>query len=615
MLWVVVPRLVAAQTEAPTLDGDAALRVPVQMPVPEPPAAAPALAATRDTRLMDLSTDLAEVAAREGGMLLERRWGGVADRLIWRGAVGDQSSDLDVSLDGAPLNLPLAGRAVGAVDLELLPVAAIERVEVEPGPFAGGYAGSLRLVSRSLEGAVGGFLFDERAGRRLSVAGGEQYQHGAALLAVEARSDVSGWARDDRVAMFGKATRDLGGGMTLALSARYFRDVWDDTDVSLDGGELWGLGGSAQLGFAVSRRVAVEAYAGALADRFERFATAAANQKEARDRNRVVTAGATLRAKPEQMWAREVSLSFNLAYQQARARTFATTARERQGTLASIDADYLRGGVQATVEGDLGPFEIGGLARADELTLRRDEPAVAAAPQTATQVLPSWAAWARYRTSTFVITLKLGHAYRTHPAAMTSGELAIDHSSGELSVSGELGLHRDLRLAWLVLGYASWYEGGVLEVVEPGNERLVFGGELGLDLVYRPFDLTLAARGGPIYGVQEFAERTRQGDIDRYFVGAAYVPTYAAHVGLMRAKGNGLRAEVWWDAYGPYPLSVGPDALETEAYQDASARIGYAADNMSLWVGGHGLLLGEPPALDLAMPVRRTFYAMLDLAL
>ncbi|MBI3179574.1 MAG: TonB-dependent receptor plug domain-containing protein, partial [Deltaproteobacteria bacterium] len=206
MLLALAPRTAAAQDAepAPTFEGDTALRVPVQMPVPEPPASDAAPAASRDTRLFDLATDLAEIAAREGAFMLQRRWGGVPDRLLLRGSTGDVGSDLSVLLDGMPVNRPLAGRGAGAVDLELLPVAAIERVEVEPGPFAGGYAGRLSLTTRELQGAEGGFCLDERAGRRLSLAGGQVSTHTAALLAVDARGDLSGSARDDRISMLGK---------------------------------------------------------------------------------------------------------------------------------------------------------------------------------------------------------------------------------------------------------------------------------------------------------------------------------------------------------------------------------------------------------------------------
>src|ERR1700682_1682152 len=103
-----------------------------------------------------------------GLVIAQHQGGGKADQLFLRGFDADHGTDVLVSLDGVPINLPSHAHGQGFADLHWLIPEALEKIEITKGPYfadKGDFdtAGAVNLVTRdrferSQLSVQGGFL-------------------------------------------------------------------------------------------------------------------------------------------------------------------------------------------------------------------------------------------------------------------------------------------------------------------------------------------------------------------------------------------------------------------------------------------------------------------------
>ena len=110
-----------------------------------------------------------------GLVLAQHQGGGKADQIFLRGFDADHGTDVSVSIDGVPINMPSHAHGQGYTDLHFLIPEALERVEITKGPYfaeQGDFdtAGAVNLVTRDRfehsQVSVSGGLFPTLSGSR-----------------------------------------------------------------------------------------------------------------------------------------------------------------------------------------------------------------------------------------------------------------------------------------------------------------------------------------------------------------------------------------------------------------------------------------------------------------
>lgn len=572
------------------------LSVPVQVPVPLPPRTLATNSYDRAERLMDVGTDLPTLVAREGGFALGRSWGGPADRLGVRGAGNGARGDLAVELDGIPLEVPLAGRGAGYVDLRLIPMTGVGSYEVALGPIDGGYAGKIRLWSRPIDGAAAHLLLGSGQTRRFSVVGGGRDESANAMLALEGRqSQLFGRpAADDRYTLLGRADSAVGEDLTVGLMLRHYRGVWSQPGLLAsakgkrpsaspsDGGDLAGLGGALKLTWQRDG-IEVQAHAGYLDDRYQAFVTSAqrlpgAPQQQTTNHNRVLRARVMARTRPAGSLPLELGGGFEGVIDHAVRRRFATEGRKRLNRLEGQDGDLMRASVFASAGFALTPkLEAELRLRLDQLTLRRQDPRRGPTPRTSTALTPAGTLELVYFHAPWLrATLRAGQEHRVEPNALLGERLAEAHDSAELALAGRATSSR-WRLAWSVSGFGSIHGEDWFTTVPASDDLWVSGAEASLQVRERQSGVALAARGGPLVAGHLHDEAQR----------ADHVPAYVAHVGLLRNPARGVAMELWASSHGSH--WVGPGEKSPPLW-DVTVRVGYGGEVVTLWVGADNLL-------------------------
>ncbi len=88
-----------------------------------------------------------------GLLAVQHQGGGKADQLFLRGFDADHGTDVALYIDGVPINLPSHAHGQGYADLNFIIPEAIERIDVEKGPYDPRWgdfatAGAINLVTR-----------------------------------------------------------------------------------------------------------------------------------------------------------------------------------------------------------------------------------------------------------------------------------------------------------------------------------------------------------------------------------------------------------------------------------------------------------------------------------
>jgi hypothetical protein len=152
---------------------------------------------------------------------------GFASDAVIRGFSSDHSSDVLLTLDGVPINLPLHGHVEGYSDWSVLSPAAVSSLRVITGPASPLYG------DFALAGVVEVFTAADAAGTSGSVAG-------------SSNGDVSGWVRGGQ--------RAAEGGMLVALDGRRQEGWRDNSAYWLGNGTVrgWRRAGAGRLEGGVS---------------------------------------------------------------------------------------------------------------------------------------------------------------------------------------------------------------------------------------------------------------------------------------------------------------------------------------------------------------------------
>ena len=122
----------------------------------------------RDLRLRPSATPEDILRVVPGLVIAQHQGGGKADQLFLRGFDADHGTDVALSIDGIPINLPSHAHGQGYADLNFLIPETVDRVDVTKGPYfveTGDFAtaGAVNLRTRrsfpesSVQGSYGSF--------------------------------------------------------------------------------------------------------------------------------------------------------------------------------------------------------------------------------------------------------------------------------------------------------------------------------------------------------------------------------------------------------------------------------------------------------------------------
>ncbi len=189
----------------------------------------------RDLRLRPYATPEDILRVVPGLVTAQHQGGGKADQLFLRGFDADHGTDVALSLDGIPVNLPSHGHGQGYADLNFLIPEVVDRVEVLKGPYFVEFgdfatAGAVNLRTRrsfaesSVQASYGSF----QSWRVLGVG-----STGATANPTWLAAEVSGTqgpflVGEDlrRYALFLKSTLQLSSSTTLGILASAYGSQW-----------------------------------------------------------------------------------------------------------------------------------------------------------------------------------------------------------------------------------------------------------------------------------------------------------------------------------------------------------------------------------------------------
>ncbi|MGY4425972.1 hypothetical protein ACVWY2_008421 [Bradyrhizobium sp. JR6.1] len=163
---------------------------------------------------------------------------GKANQYFLRGFNLDHGTDLAITVDGMPVNMPTHGHGQGYADINFLIPELIQSVNVRKGPyFAGvgdfGSAGALAVdyVSK-LPKNIAEMTFGSFGYQRAVAAGSTAVGQGTLLAAIEANKYNGPWDVPDNVRKLNGVMRYSQGTVTdgLTLSAMAYSNGWTSTD-------------------------------------------------------------------------------------------------------------------------------------------------------------------------------------------------------------------------------------------------------------------------------------------------------------------------------------------------------------------------------------------------
>jgi hypothetical protein len=173
------------------------------------------------------------------GLIVTQHSGeGKANQYFLRGFNLDHGTDLAISVDGMPANMPTHGHGQGYADINFLIPELIQSVNVRKGPyfadqgdFASAGAVAIDYVNQ-LPHNVAEMSFGSFGYRRALAAGSSRVGDGTLLAAVEAAKYDGPWDVPDNVRKLNGVLRYSQGTATdgLALTAMAYSNGWNSTD-------------------------------------------------------------------------------------------------------------------------------------------------------------------------------------------------------------------------------------------------------------------------------------------------------------------------------------------------------------------------------------------------
>lgn len=180
-----------------------------------------------------------EIVEQIPGVIITQHSGsGKANQYFLRGFNLDHGTDLSISVDGVPVNLPTHAHGQGYADLNFLIPELVERVEYKKGPYyadvgdfgsAGAFA--IRYFNRLPEAFALGESGQYGYGRAL-VAGNSGLGADNLVYAVQFEHDDGPWQRGDDARKLAGVLRWSGGSAAqgFAVTASAYHNVWNSTD-------------------------------------------------------------------------------------------------------------------------------------------------------------------------------------------------------------------------------------------------------------------------------------------------------------------------------------------------------------------------------------------------
>ncbi|MBK8003201.1 MAG: TonB-dependent receptor plug domain-containing protein [Gemmatimonadetes bacterium] len=316
---------------------------------------------------------------------------GWASDVVIRGFTSDHSSDVLLTIDGVPVNLPIHGHVEGYADWSLLSVPSVKSIEVIPGPTSPRYgnfafggvvavetaadAGETRFgTSGSSNGDGGAWL---RTGARGDTRGG--------LVALEARRD-DGWRRNSDGWLGNAFLRGwtLAGLTRLEGTLALYGSTWDSPGfVSVadynagrltraqdptDGGDARRAVARVGLKRPLGERWLLDAFAWGQLGRSTVFLNVPEDglveQQEERDRRTALGLTTMLRStRPSGEW----SLGASARTDRGRYDLYATDQRDRTDTTQATDGRYREGALWLGWSSPARPFQVELAVRGDLL--------------------------------------------------------------------------------------------------------------------------------------------------------------------------------------------------------------------------------------------------------
>lgn len=173
------------------------------------------------------------------GLIVTQHSGeGKANQYFLRGFNLDHGTDLAISVDGMPVNMPTHGHGQGYADINFLIPELIQSVDVRKGPyfadqgdFASAGAVAIGYVNK-LPNNIAEMTFGSFGYRRAMAAGSNPVGDGTLLAAIEAVKYDGPWDVPDDVRKLNGVLRYSQGTATdgLTLTAMAYSNGWNSTD-------------------------------------------------------------------------------------------------------------------------------------------------------------------------------------------------------------------------------------------------------------------------------------------------------------------------------------------------------------------------------------------------
>lgn len=228
----------AARTDNPVEGGAAAGAASVGSSTLQPTAASAIRISGREVNAVPFSRPGEALEVVPGLIVTQHSGEGKANQYFLRGFNLDHGTDLAISVDGMPVNMPTHGHGQGYADINFLIPELIQSVNVRKGPyfadqgdFASAGAVAIDYVNK-LPNNIAEMTFGSFGYRRALAAGSTAVGAGTLLAAIEANKYDGPWDVPDDVRKLNGVLRYSQGTATdgLTLTAMAYSNGWNSTD-------------------------------------------------------------------------------------------------------------------------------------------------------------------------------------------------------------------------------------------------------------------------------------------------------------------------------------------------------------------------------------------------
>lgn len=227
-----------ARMGSPTEDGGADGTAPAPLSSLQPAAASAVRVSGKEVNAVPFSRPGEALEVVPGLIVTQHSGEGKANQYFLRGFNLDHGTDLAISVDGMPVNMPTHGHGQGYADINFLISELIRSVDVRKGPyfadqsdFASAGAVAIDYVNK-LPHSIAEITFGSFGYRRALAATSNAVGAGTLLAALEATKYDGPWQSPDDVRKLNGVLRYSQGTATdhLTLTAMAYSNGWNSTD-------------------------------------------------------------------------------------------------------------------------------------------------------------------------------------------------------------------------------------------------------------------------------------------------------------------------------------------------------------------------------------------------